>query len=171
MVRIPVYQVKLQKIGSFPWADRTITTPESAAEVFRHYLERYCHTDRESLIAMYLNTKNRVVGMSTVHTGSLDASIVHPREVMTDAILHKAAAVIVGHNHPSGNPAPSSADLEITKRLKEAGNVLGIDILDHIVFGENHFYSITRMQQFPFRDREAFAVSQVRQKRNHELER
>ena len=82
---------------------------------------------------MMLNTKNQVVGLHRAHVGSLNASIVHPREVMKCAILNNAASIIVAHQHPSGDPTPSKEDLEVTKRLAEAGKIIGIDVLDHVI--------------------------------------
>jgi DNA repair protein RadC len=82
---------------------------------------------------MMLNTKNQVVGLHRAHVGSLNASIVHPREVMKCAILNNAASIIVSHQHPSGDPTPSREDIDITKRLAEAGRILGIEVLDHVI--------------------------------------
>jgi DNA repair protein RadC len=89
---------------------------------------------------MLLNTKNRVLGLETVSIGSLNASLVHPREVFKKAIQRSAAAIILMHNHPSGDPSPSPEDLQITDRLCEAGRVIGIEILDHIIIGD-HVYA------------------------------
>jgi DNA repair protein RadC len=89
--------------------------------------------DREVFLVLMLNTKNQVVGLHRAHVGSLNASIVHPREVMKCAILNNAASIIVGHNHPSGDPTPSREDIEVTKRLAEAGKIMGIEVLDHVI--------------------------------------
>ena len=82
---------------------------------------------------MMLNTKNQVVGLHRAHVGSLNASIVHPRDVMKCAILNNAASIIVSHQHPSGDPTPSREDIEVTKRIVEAGKILGIEVLDHVI--------------------------------------
>lgn len=111
-----------------------IRSAEDAAFVLRRYLEE---ADREHFVAMALDTKHKVNAIHTVSIGSLDASIVHPREVFKFAFLANASAILVGHNHPSGNPEPSPEDLAVTRRLMEAGNILGIDVLDHIVLGED----------------------------------
>ncbi|MBO8164216.1 MAG: DNA repair protein RadC [Brevibacillus sp.] len=142
MDTISIYQVKLQKVGSLPVATRSIYKPADAAAIFQAYLEQHCHTDRENIIGMYLNTKNQVVGMSTIHTGSLNVSLINPREVFTEAVLHKAASVILCHNHPSGNPSPSREDIQITSSLQQAGEVLDIPVLDHIILGHNQFLSL-----------------------------
>jgi DNA repair protein RadC len=140
--RISFYQVRLERTGSFKFDHDHIDSPGVAEKAFREYLYNYCSTDRENFIGMYLNTKNQVAGISTIHVGSLNSSIVHPREVMTEAILHKAASVIVAHQHPSGNPTPSREDIEVTKRLMEVGEIIGISVFDHIILGENTYVSL-----------------------------
>lgn len=134
--------MKLQKISGFHYEydEKTIKMPRDVASILRHYLMHFCSTDRENFIVMFLNTKNRIAGISTAHVGSLDASIVHPREVFTEALLHKAASIIVCHNHPSGDPTPSREDIAVTQTLREAGQLLGVDVLDHIILGEDDRY-------------------------------
>ncbi len=101
------------------------------------------HEDRETFVALYLNTKNRVIKKDTVSRGSLNANIVHPREVYREAILNSAASVIVAHNHPSGDPTPSKEDLEITERLYKTGEIMGIGLIDHVIIGESgQYYSM-----------------------------
>lgn len=98
--------------------------------------------DREHFVVIPLTAKNEVIGLHTVSIGSLSASVVHPREVFKVAILENAAAVIVAHNHPSGDPTPSSADRSTTKRMADAGTTLGIPVLDHVVIADDEkFYS------------------------------
>jgi len=89
--------------------------------------------DREVFLVMCLNTKNRIVAVHRCHVGSLAASIVHPREVFKSAILNNAMSIIVSHQHPSGDTTPSREDIEVTRRLIEAGKVLGIEVLDHLI--------------------------------------
>jgi len=89
-----------------------------------------------------LNTKNQVLAVDTISVGSLNSSLVHPREVFKPAVLKSAAAVILLHNHPSGDATPSSEDMEITRRLAEAGKILGIEVLDHIIIGDHVFTSL-----------------------------
>ncbi|PLX91032.1 MAG: DNA repair protein RadC, partial [Desulfuromonas sp.] len=91
---------------------------------------------------LHLDSKNRIVCLDQVSTGSLNASIVHPREVFKSAMLSSAAAILFLHNHPSGDPTPSKEDLELTKRLKEAGELLGVRVLDHIVIGSGCYQSL-----------------------------
>ena len=90
----------------------------------------------ERFIVVFLDARNRVTGSQIVSIGSLNASIVPPREVFRAAILHGAAAIILGHNHPSGDPTPSSDDMELTRRLVKSGELLGIGVLDHVIIGD-----------------------------------
>lgn len=98
-------------------------------------------SDREKFICIRLNVKNQLISFEVISIGSLTSSIVHPREVYKGAIVENAASVIFMHNHPSGDPEPSMDDIEITSRLKKAGDILGIDVLDHIIVARNGFYS------------------------------
>lgn len=91
--------------------------------------------DREHFWTLALNTKNRLVRIIEVSVGSLNASIVHPRELFKDAVKASAASIVVVHNHPSGDPSPSGADIQLTRRLVRAGDVLGVEVLDHVVIG------------------------------------
>ena len=97
---------------------------------------------KEKFTAIYLNTKNAIIKTETVSLGSLNGSLIHPREVFKTAILETAAGVIIAHNHPSGDPSPSLEDLQVTKRLIEAGEIVGIKLIDHVVIGEGGFESI-----------------------------
>ncbi|MDQ0271151.1 DNA repair protein RadC [Cytobacillus purgationiresistens] len=113
-----------------PFASYIIRSPQDAQELAASFI---ADEDREVFLVMMLNTKNMVIGLHKAHVGSLNSSIVHPREVMKCAILNNAASIIVSHQHPSGDPLPSREDLEVTKRLAEAGKVLGIEVLDHVI--------------------------------------
>jgi DNA repair protein RadC len=97
---------------------------------------------REHFLALLLDTKNGVLRVRTVSVGDLSSSIVHPREVFVEAIRHGAASLIVAHNHPSGDPAPSPEDIAVTRRLVDAGELLGISLLDHVVIGDSRFVSL-----------------------------
>src|SRR4030095_10630984 len=99
--------------------------------------------DKEHFLLLALNNKNRVNGFKVVSPGTLTASLVHPREVWRAALHLCAAAVIFVHNHPSGEPAPSQEDIEITRRLKETGDMLGIRVLDHVVLADGRFFSFS----------------------------
>ncbi len=97
---------------------------------------------QEHFVAFYLDARNRVLARETISVGSLSASIVHPREVFGPAIDRRAASLIVVHNHPSGDPEPSTDDLALTRRLVEAGDLLGIAVLDHLIIGRGTYVSL-----------------------------
>jgi len=107
-----------------------IKSPEDVASMVRSRLKG---KKKEHFLVLCLDTRNRVTGIRQVSVGSLDSSIVHPREVFKEAISSSAASVIFVHNHPSGNPEPSKEDVELTRRLAKAGEIVGIDVLDHII--------------------------------------
>lgn len=115
----------------------------SSEDVFRHFSERLVKEKREIFYVVLLNNKNRKIREVKISEGSLTASLVHPREVYNPVIRESAAAVIFVHNHPSGDPAPSPEDLEITRRLKEVGEVMGIRVLDHVVVGHDRYFSFS----------------------------
>lgn len=120
-------------------APAKINTSEEAAVLMR---AKIGNSDRENFVAILLDNKNRPLGVQTVSIGSLTAAIVHPREVYKAAIISNAAAIVAGHNHPSGDTTPSREDLVITKRLKESGELLGIRFLDHLILGDDTFLSM-----------------------------
>lgn len=143
--RVNIVSVKLVKESSMLYKQRRVRSPQDSYELFRDYLG---DVDREHFVVMCLDTKSQPTNLSTVHVGSLNASIVHPREVMKTAILSNSASIICCHPHPSGDPTPSPEDIEVTKRLVEAGKVLGIEFLDHIIIGDDryiHFFKGTRV--------------------------
>jgi DNA repair protein RadC len=96
--------------------------------------------NKEFFIALYLNTKNGIIKQEVVSVGSLSANVVHPREVFRTACILSASSIIVAHNHPSGDPMPSRQDIELTKKLVEAGKIMGIDVLDHVIIGQDSCY-------------------------------
>ncbi|MNG08972.1 hypothetical protein D3C84_923670 [compost metagenome] len=93
-------------------------------------------------MCLFLNTKNQVVARETLSIGTLNASLVHPREVFREAIKRSSASIICAHNHPSGDPAPSPEDITLTQRLREAGTLIGIEVLDHLIIGDGKFVSL-----------------------------
>lgn len=112
------------------FAGYQIKSPEHAAEVAHHFIgDDAC----EVMLSIMLNTKNEVVAIHRFSVGSLNSAIIHPRETFKSAILNNAASIILAHQHPSNNPTPSPEDVDVTNRLVEAGKILGIDILDHVV--------------------------------------
>ncbi len=114
----------------------------SSEDVFRHFAELE-KEKREIFYVVLLNNKNRKIREVKISEGSLTASLVHPREVYNPVIRESAAAVIFVHNHPSGDPAPSPEDIEITRRLKQVGEVMGVRVLDHVVIGRDRYYSFS----------------------------
>ena len=123
---------------------------KGAYEYIRQGLE---NKDREFFVAILLNCKNVPLGVNLVSMGSLSASTVHPREVYKPAILASSATVIVAHNHPSGDPEPSLADEKLTRNLAEAGQILHIELLDHIIVGSDSFYSFRDEGVLPLKPR------------------
>jgi len=129
---LPIYRVMLVREGQMQSYEHQFRCSADAARMLAAYL---AGVDREHFVVLMLDQKNQCLGIHTVSMGSLTASIVHPREVYKAAILANAAAILCGHNHPSGNPHPSQEDRAITQRLTEAGKLLGINVLDHIIIG------------------------------------
>jgi DNA repair protein RadC len=131
----------------------TLTVNDAAAQYFepREAISSSSHVvrlfnflsreTREHFWAVHLDSKNKILCLDPVSTGSLNTSIVHPREVFKSCLLSSAAALLLVHNHPSGDPTPSGEDMEITARLKEASELLGIRLLDHVIIGEGRHYS------------------------------
>lgn len=137
--RINIVSLKLVKESSILYKERSVRSPKDGYQLMKLFLE---DKDREHFIVASLDTKNQPVSINVCHIGSLNASIVHPREVMKSAILSNAASIIVGHNHPSGNSEPSKEDIEVTRRLAEAGKIIGIDVIDHIIVGDETYISL-----------------------------
>ena len=116
-----------------------IRSPEDCANFL---MEEMRFLSQEHFVCVYLNTKNQVLHKQTVFIGSLNSSIVHPREVFKEAFRRSAASIICAHNHPSGDPTPSKEDIDVTRRLIECGRLIGIDILDHLIIGEKKYVSL-----------------------------
>mgnify|MGYP005750853877 FL=1 len=129
-----------RRIHRLQYEDRyIIRSPEDAAN---YVMEEMRFLTQEHFVCLYLNTKNQVIHQQTVFIGSLNASIVHPREVFKEAFRRSAASFICLHNHPSGDPGPSREDIEVTKRLNECGKLIGIELLDHLIIGDQKFVSL-----------------------------
>lgn len=127
---IDIITVQMVKERRFLYGGNRLTTPDQAARAFAEILG---NPDREYFVALLVDGKNRISGLHVVSEGTLNQSLVHPREVYKAAILANSAAIILAHNHPTGDVTPSKEDREITRRLKEAGDLLGIRVLDHII--------------------------------------
>lgn len=117
----------------------TIRSPKDAAS---YLMDDMTSLKQEHFVVLFLNIKNQVLHRQTIFVGSLNASIVHPREIFREAVRRSAASIVCAHNHPSGNPAPSPEDIAVTKRLMEAGSIVGIELLDHIIIGDHQFISL-----------------------------
>ncbi len=113
------------------------TAPQQVYDCFKFLMEE----TKEMFMCLHLDGKNRIIAVDLVSIGSLNQSIVHPREVYKTALLSNAAALILIHQHPTGDPTPSSEDIAITRRLKEAGDILGLKVLDHIIIGDGEYLS------------------------------
>ncbi|WP_053957520.1 RadC family protein [Inediibacterium massiliense] len=117
----------------------SITSPKDVSNILMEEMRYY---KKEYFKTILLNTKNEILSIDNISIGSLNSSLVHPREVFVNAIKKSVASIILVHNHPSGNPKPSSEDINVTKRLIEAGKIIGIYILDHIIIGDGKYISL-----------------------------
>lgn len=122
------------------WEGERFSSPE---QIFRHFRYRLAGLRKERFYTILLDTKNRIIREEMISEGSLSQSIVHPREVFLPAVRESASAVLLVHNHPSGDPNPSREDREITTRLREGGELLGIRVLDHVIIGTAGYYSFS----------------------------
>lgn len=122
-----------------------LSCPQDVADFL---MPRLRYAAKEQFVVILLNNKNKVIGTEVVSEGSLSSSVVHPREVFAPAILHHAAAIMVAHNHPSGDPKPSIEDEEITRLLLRSGKVLGIPMIDHVIIGDGNYYSFLENEAF-----------------------
>ncbi|WP_068674502.1 DNA repair protein RadC [Oceanobacillus sp. Castelsardo] len=116
-----------------------IRSPDDGAD---YIMEEMRSLKQEHFVALFLDTKNQVIHRQTIFIGSLNASIVHPRELFREAVKRSAASIIVAHNHPSGDPSPSKEDIHVTRRLVESGKMIGIELLDHLIIGDRKFISL-----------------------------
>ncbi len=119
------------------------TKISTAEDVYRYFVDELEVKNKEYFYALFLDTKNRILKEELISVGILDASLIHPREVFNPAIKASAHAVILVHNHPSGDCEPSSEDKEVTKNLVNVGGILGINVLDHVIIGKNNFMSMS----------------------------
>ncbi|MCU7557957.1 JAB domain-containing protein [Macrococcus capreoli] len=137
--KINIVSIQMVKEKVMWYSERKIKSPEDAYHILKKFSG---DSDREQMIMIALNTKNEPTHIQTVSTGSLNASIIHPREIYKTAILSNAANIIIGHNHPSGDTEPSYEDIDVTKRLSQVGEILGISLLDHIIYSDSTFTSL-----------------------------
>lgn len=143
--RVDIVSCKLVKeCAAISYAQRRINAPEDAVGLVRDFLE---DADRETIILICLNRKGEPTALHTVSIGTLSSSLVHPREVFKAAILSNSASIILVHNHPSGDPSPSQEDIDISHRIKSAGELLGIELLDHLIIGCQRHCSLKQSGQ------------------------
>lgn len=143
MITINIYTIKQFKemSGQYELDSKVIRSPQNAYEIVEAVLDLK-HESVERFGILTLTTKNAVAGLHVLSMGSLNASIVHPREVFKAALLNNADSIICFHNHPSGDPTPSDEDVKLTKRLMDAGDLIGIEVMDHIVHGYERYISL-----------------------------
>lgn len=146
---IPIVTVKLEKVRGLKIAEEPIDNAEKAKLLFQEMIGR---KDREVFAVACVDTKGKLTNYSEVHVGSLDSALIHPREVFKTAILANAGSIIAGHNHPSGDLTPSFSDIKVTKVLIEAGKILDIKLVDHIIVTEDDGVSIRAMRPELFND-------------------
>lgn len=137
---VPLYTTRLVREGLFPFPTRDqVHSPADVAAVLQAY---YADRDREEFIVCLLDSANTLIGLVCISVGGLTASIVEPRQVFKAAVLANAAAVILAHQHPSGNPEPSPEDLRITRQLLEAGRLMGVPVHDHLIITDHGYTSL-----------------------------
>lgn len=139
MHRIPVVSIQMVREKSIPYGTRAITSPDEVYQFAREFLG---DADREVVLVLCLDTKNKVVCVQQVSVGTLNQALLSPREVFKSAILANANSIIAVHNHPSGDPTPSREDERVTEKLRKAGELLGIMLYDHVVIGDGKFVSL-----------------------------
>ena len=147
MVRMTKYTTKLTEnkrvvlekevCMNYPMLSHKITSPMDAVEIGREFM-RIHEESEEHMYMICMNVKNKVIGIFEISHGTVNASLVTPREVFQKALLANAVSIILMHNHPSGDATPSREDINVTKRLHEAGALIGIDVLDHIIIGDSY---------------------------------
>ena len=134
-----IYKLEVRRMMVRETQKVNANSPQAIAAEFK---EDFDNLDREHFKIIHLNTKNNIIGVETISIGSLNSSIVHPREVFKSAIIKSSASIICLHNHPSGDTKPSRADIDITQRLIKAGEIIGIKVLDHLIIGEDNYLSM-----------------------------
>lgn len=141
MKSIEIVSLKIEKVGELKEFDSKISSPKDCGKIL---ISLIGNSDRENFVVITLSTKNyinSIKNISIVSIGTLNSTLVHPREVFKIAIITNSASIIVGHNHPSSDCTPSNPDIEMTERLKECGKILGIEVLDHLIVSAEHFLS------------------------------
>ncbi len=135
---LALFEIGRRVYGRLQAIEQPIRNPEDVLPLVQHY----ARMPKEHFLSVMLNTRHMPIGVELVSVGSLNASIVHPREVFRPAVLAAAASLVLVHNHPSGDPTPSEDDLEITQRLRRVGEMMGIEVLDHMILGASTPFSL-----------------------------
>ena len=135
---VPEFSIRLIRESRTRFYGQQIGCPDNCFTIFR---EAFTGLDREHFTVVCLNPKHKPIGFNVVAIGSLTMALIHPREVFKLAVIQNAASIILMHNHPSGDPTPSQADMDLTRRLVQCGNLLDIKVIDHLVFGDKIYYS------------------------------
>jgi DNA repair protein RadC len=155
-ISIPgIGKAKAKAIISALQLSRMLLKPSEALQIIRHPKDVFdllkaemMFLPKEHFVTLFLDTKNHVIAQETISIGSLNAAIVHPRCVYRSAIKRNSASIVCVHNHPSGDPSPSQEDIKLTGRLKEVGEIIGIELLDHCIIGNNEFISLKESGYF-----------------------
>jgi len=137
MYDVPILKLQIVREKG-PEQAQTIQGPDTVGDIL---IKHIGSEDREHFVILMLDTRNKLIGIHTVSIGTLNASLIHPREVFKVPIISNAASIILGHNHPSGDLEPSKEDLDVTNRLKQAGGLLGIRVLDHVIVSDCSYRS------------------------------
>lgn len=143
-------EYKVIALRECPVAECSCDTPDRAADYWRQHITShpYFNPDVECMVALMLNARQRIKGHYLISTGLLDSSLVHSREVFRAAIVAAAHSIVLMHNHPSGDPSPSEADIKVTRDLLKAGRLLKIDLVDHVIIGRDSFQSLRGLGYF-----------------------
>ena len=145
-----------------------ITNSSDAANFFKLLLQ---DLDREVMLLLTLDHKKAPINVSVISMGTVNSTLVHPREVFKTAVLSNASGIILAHNHPSGNVEPSEQDLQVTQRIQEVGALLGIELIDHIVIGDDNYYSLRENNLFPFNSKQMRHAEMVSDPTMQELDK
>ncbi|WP_225442665.1 JAB domain-containing protein [Paenibacillus lycopersici] len=139
MKRLSIVSLKMVKEATLPYPSNVIRKPQDAYDIARMFIG---DEDREHCILLCLDTKNKVNAIQTIGIGTLNSALVHPREVFKVAILANSAGIVFAHNHPSSDCNPSPEDLKITERIKQAGEIIGIELIDSVIVSNCNYYSM-----------------------------
>lgn len=136
---IPVVSLQLVRDRSVQYGTSSVSKPDEVCTLFSR---AYGEPDRELFVIVSLDTRNKPTTISMISQGTINSSLVHPREVFKTALLANAASIVLIHNHPSGDSSPSPEDLTITRRLVRAGQLLGVEVVDHVIIGDGNYTSL-----------------------------